>query len=142
MGPNVCPDGFRRTSVCDGLAPNGELVVGGAFTSVDSSGSRYHLARLFSDGSLDSTFFATGSGVSSTVWSLAVQTDGRIVIGGDFASINGTSRTRIARLNSNGTVDGSFLPTNTINNSVLALAVQTNNAVVIGGNFSQGSFPS
>jgi uncharacterized delta-60 repeat protein len=123
------------------LQPNGELVVGGAFTAVDSSSSRYHLARLFSDGSLDSTFFATGSGISSTVWSLAVQTDGRIVIGGDFSSINGTARTRIARLNANGTVDGSFLPTNTINNSVLALAVQTNNSVVIGGLFTGTGFP-
>jgi hypothetical protein len=73
------------------LQPNGELVIGGAFTAVDSSSSRYHLARLFSDGSLDTTFFNTGSGVSSTVWSLAVQTDGRIVIGGDFTSINGTA---------------------------------------------------
>jgi uncharacterized delta-60 repeat protein len=124
------------------LQANGELVIGGAFTTVDFSSSRYHLARLYSDGSLDSTFFATGSGVNSTIWSLAVQTDGRIVIGGDFTSINGTTRTRIARLNANGTVDGSFLPTNTINGSVLALAVQTNNAVIIGGNFSQGTFPS
>jgi hypothetical protein len=39
-------------------------------------------------------------------------------------------------------VDGSFLPTNAINSSVLALAVQTNNAVIIGGSFSQGTFPS
>ena len=124
------------------LQANGELVIGGAFSAVDSSGSRYHLARLFSDGTLDSNFLATGGGVSSTVWSLAVQTDGRIVIGGDFTSINGTARTRIARLNANGTVDGSFLPTNTISSSVLALAVQTNNAVIIGGTFSSSLFPS
>jgi len=124
------------------LQTDGKLVIGGAFTAVDSSSARYHLARLFSDGSLDTTFFNTGSGVSSTVWSLAVQTDGRIVIGGDFTSINGTARTRIARLNSNGTVDGSFLPTNTINGSVLAVAVQTNNAVIIGGSFNQGTFPT
>jgi uncharacterized delta-60 repeat protein len=125
-----------------GLQTDGKLVVGGAFYSVDSSSSRFHLARLLSDGSLDSTFFATGSGVYSTVWALAVQSDGRIVIGGDFTSVNGTSRSHVARLNANGTVDGSFLPTNTINYSVLAVAVQTNNAVIIGGSFSQGTFPS
>ena len=55
-----------------GLQTDGKLLVGGAFSAVDSSSSRYHLARLFSDGSLDPTFFASGSGVSSTVWSLAV----------------------------------------------------------------------
>ncbi|HEX7570343.1 MAG TPA: delta-60 repeat domain-containing protein, partial [Verrucomicrobiae bacterium] len=125
-----------------GLQTDGKLVVGGAFYSVNSSSSRYHLARLLSDGSLDSTFFATGSGVNGTVWSLAVQTDGHIVIGGDFTSVGGTSRYHVARLNANGTVDGSFLPTNTINYSVLAVAVQTNNAVIIGGSFSQGTFPS
>jgi uncharacterized delta-60 repeat protein len=119
-----------------GLQTDGKLVVGGAFTAVNSSSSRYHLARLLSDGTLDSTFFATGSGVYSTVWALAIQSDGRIVIGGDFTSVGGTSRYHVARLNSNGTVDGSFIPTNAINYSVLALAVQTNNAVVIGGTFS------
>jgi uncharacterized delta-60 repeat protein len=124
------------------LQPNGELLIGGAFTAVDGSFSRVRLARLFSDGTLDSTFFASGSGVSGNVWALAVETDGRIVIGGDFSAINGTPRNRIARLNSNGTVDGSFLPTNTINSTVYALAVQTNNAVVIGGIFGQGNFPS
>jgi uncharacterized delta-60 repeat protein len=125
-----------------GLQTDGKLVVGGAFTAVNSSSSRYHLARLLSDGTLDSTFFATGSGVYSTVWALAIQSDGRIVIGGDFTSVGGTSRYHVARLNSNGTVDGSFIPTNAINYSVLAVAVQTNNAVIIGGTFSQGTFPS
>lgn len=80
------------------LQTDGKLVVGGVFTSVNSSSSRFHLARLFSDGSLDTTFFNTGNGVSSTVWSLVVQTDNRIVIGGDFTSINGTTRTRVRPL--------------------------------------------
>ncbi len=124
------------------LQTDGKLVVGGFFASVNASSFRYHLARLFSDGSLDTTFFNTGSGVSSTVWALVVQADNRIVIGGDFTSINGTIRTRVARLNSNGTVDGSFIPTNAINGSVLAIAVQTNNAVIIGGSFNQSYFPS
>src|SRR6266478_3705973 len=62
------------------VQPDGKLLVGGALTSVTSSSSRARLARLFADGSLDTTFFNTGSGVSpSTIWCLAVQTDGRIV---------------------------------------------------------------
>ena len=122
--------------------PDGKLLIGGAFSSVNSSSSRFHLARLMGDGSLDTNFFNTGSGVSSTVWCLAEQTDGRIVIGGDFTSVNGTGRTRVARLNVNGTVDGSFIPTNTINSSVLAIAAQSDNKVIIGGTFSGGTFPS
>lgn len=123
------------------VQPDGKLLVGGAFSAVNNSFSRARLARLFADGSLDPTFFNTGSGVSSTIYCLAVQTDGRIVIGGDFFSINGTSRTRVARLNANGTVDGSFIPTNAISGSVLALAAQSDNKVIIGGNFSSSIFP-
>lgn len=124
------------------LQTDGKLLIGGGFTLVNSSSIRSHLARLFSDGSLDNTFFNSGSGVSSTVWALAVQADGRIVIGGDFTSINGTSRNRIARLNANGTVDGSFIPTNSVNGSVLAVAAQSDNKVIIGGSFNSGNFPS
>ena len=118
------------------VQPDGRIVIGGAFTAVNGSSSRYHLARLFADGSLDTTFFNSGSGVSSTVWCLAVQTDGRIVIGGDFTSVNGTARNRVARLNANGTVDASFVPTNIITSSVLAVAAQSDNKVIIGGSFS------
>ena len=124
------------------LQTDGNLLVGGAFTGVDTSPSRARLARLLPDGTPDPTFSSTTTSVSGNVWSLAVQTDGRIVIGGDFGTVGQSSRAHVARLNSNGTVDGSFIPTNTINNSVLALAVQTNNAVIIGGTFNNGTFPS
>jgi uncharacterized delta-60 repeat protein len=127
------------------VQPDNMLLIGGAFNSVDGSSSRGHLARLYSDGTLDPTFLssAVGGGVEGTVWSLALQSNGSIVIGGDFTYINGSYRYHVARLNANGTVDGSFVPTNAINNSVLAVAVQTNNAVIIGGTFINGqTFPS
>jgi uncharacterized delta-60 repeat protein len=124
------------------MQTDGKLLIGGGFTAVNASGSRSHLARLYSDGSLDTTFFNTGSGVYSTIWSITVQSDGRIVIGGDFTSVNGIPRTRVARLNVNGTVDGSFISTNAINGSVLALAAQSDNKIVIGGSFTKLPFPS
>ncbi len=124
------------------LQPDGKLLIGGAFTSVNGSRSRVRLARLFADGSLDPTFFNSGSGVANAVWCLALQKDNRIVIGGDFLFVNAIARTRVARLNTNGSVDGTFIPTNLINGSVLALAVQSDNKVVIGGSFAGGNFPS
>ena len=114
------------------VQPDGRILLGGAFTSVNNSGSRSHFGRLFADGSLDTTFFNTGSGVSGNVWCLTVQTDGRIVIGGDFTSINGTTRNRVARLNANGTVDASFAPTNNFGSSVLAVAAQSDSKVIVG----------
>ena len=124
------------------VQPDGRIIIGGAFTAVNNSSSRYKLARLFADGSLDTSFFNTGSGVNSTVSSVIVQTDGRIVIGGDFTSVNGTARTRVARLNANGTVDASFVPTNAIGSTVMAVTEQSDNKVIIGGTFYSSYFPA
>jgi hypothetical protein len=55
------------------------------------------IARLNSDGTLDDTF-NTGSGANENVQSIALQSDGKILIGGSFESFNGTTANRIARL--------------------------------------------
>ena len=49
------------------------------------------------DGSLD-TSFNTGRGADGTVWALALDTAGNVIIGGDFTSFNSTNRNHIARL--------------------------------------------
>ena len=116
---------------------DGKIVVGGHFSSVNGT-TRNHIARLNSDGTLDTSFFATGSGINGDVFSLAVQADGKTVIGGFFTSVHGTTRLGIARLNSDGTNDGSFLaPAGFgVNNSVFAVAIQPDGRVLIGGLFT------
>jgi uncharacterized delta-60 repeat protein len=48
-------------------------------------------------------------GANATVYALAVQPDGRVVIGGDFTAVNGnTNFNHIARLNTDGSVDTNF----------------------------------
>jgi uncharacterized delta-60 repeat protein len=133
LDPTFAPMVTGGAVYATAVQPDGRILLGGAFAYVNGSSARSHFARLFADGSLDTSFFNTGSGVSGNVWCLAVQTDGRIVIGGDFSSVNGTYRTRVARLNANGTVDASFVPTNTISSSVLAVAAQSDNKVIVGG---------
>src|SRR6266568_1641709 len=49
-------------------------------------------------------------GADITVLSLAVQADGRILVGGSFSTLGGQSRTNIGRLNGDGTLDTSFNP--------------------------------
>src|SRR5688572_21772782 len=53
---------------------------------------------------------------------VVVQPDGKILIGGDFTTVLGVARSRIARLNPNGTLDTAFDPN--ASNSVLAIALQ------------------
>lgn len=58
---------------------------------------------------LDPAFYPNITGLVSTV---AVQADGRILIGGNFSAVNGSARSFLARLNPDGSLDGSFAPSN------------------------------
>ena len=59
-----------------------------------------NLESFAADGTPDTTFSTNiGSGFNNYVTGVAVQSDGKIVVGGYFTSINGTASNRIARLN-------------------------------------------
>ena len=137
FAPNISGGPVYATA----LQSNGELVIGGNFSSINGT-FRNRLARLYSNGALDTGFLNNLSGANNTVYCAVVEGDGRIVIGGSFTSVNGTARIGVARLNSNGTLDGSFVPGNYY--SVNSLAVQTNNQVIIAaatsGNGSSSIF--
>ena len=81
------------------LLPDGKILVGATSTTQQPL-ARYHLVRLHSDGSLD-TSFDPGSGPNDGVTSITVQPDSRIIIGGNFSSVDGVPRNRIARLYGN-----------------------------------------
>jgi uncharacterized delta-60 repeat protein len=120
------------------LQPDGKIVVGGRFTALGGGGTtpRSDIGRLNADGSLDTSF---DPGASGDVFALVAQADGKIVAGGLFTTLGGggtgvTERTRIGRLNPDGTIDAGFDPI--ANSSVLALAVQPDGKVLAGGNFT------
>src|SRR4029434_8943900 len=87
------------------------------------------------DGSLDNSF-NPGTGPDYGVTSVAVQPDGKVLIGGYFYNVSGTNRNGIARLNANGSLDNTFDPGGGSNGGVKALALQSNGKVVIGGDFT------
>jgi len=79
---------------------DGRILAGGSFTAVGGQ-ARTRLVRLNQDGSLDAGFIAGAvGGVFATVYALASQTDGSILVGGNFTSLSGQMRTNLARLNS------------------------------------------
>jgi uncharacterized delta-60 repeat protein len=116
------------------LQPDGKVIIGGFFTTYNGT-SRNYIARLNADGTLDNTF-NPGTGANSAVQTLALQPDGKVIIGGDFTTYNGTSRNRIARLNADGTIDNTFNPGTGANSTVLTLALQPDGKVLIGGAFT------
>jgi uncharacterized delta-60 repeat protein len=127
---------------------DGKIIIGGLFTtSSPTDGSS--LLRLNRDGTIDTTFSlswfinATGCGNHKTVYAVDIGPDGKIYVGGDFTyvgfppdCVSGTSSyARIARFNTNGTLDTSFNPIIS-NGIVYDLEVMNNGAVVAGGSFT------
>jgi uncharacterized delta-60 repeat protein len=125
---------------CMALQPDGKILIGGKFTSFNGA-NRYHIARLQPDGTLDVSF-NPGVGVNGTnamVWSLALEPNGQIIIGGQFSSVNGTNCNSVARLNFDGSLDTSFNPGVGPDGVVNAVAVDAVGRVFIGGEFDNVS---
>lgn len=94
------------------IQPDDKIVIGGLFHTVDFI-SRGSIARLNADGSLDQSFNpgtgATGSsGPEPEIAAVTLQSDRKVLIGGAFTQVDGISRNRIARLNSNGRLEEGY----------------------------------
>jgi uncharacterized delta-60 repeat protein len=117
------------------IQEDGRILVGGAFASVNGT-NRAGVARLNGNGTLDLSF-ATGSGFSGgAVHALALQSDGKVVVGGAFAGVNGNPRSRVARLEANGALDFSFQVGLGANAPVLAVAAHSGGNIIIAGEFT------
>src|SRR5947208_94115 len=126
--------------ICVTVQADGKILVGGSFTTLGGGGSgmytRNFIGRLYADGTLDNNF---DPGANSSVRAVALQPDGKILLGGDFTTLGGggighTARSRVGRLNPDGTLENSFNPG--ANSTVQALAVQADGKIVAGGSFT------
>jgi hypothetical protein len=92
---------------------------------------RNRIARVAADGTLDATF---NPNVNNIVYSIAVQADGKILMGGEFTTVGGITRNRIARISSTGSLDEIFNPN--ANNFVDSIALQADGKILLGGWFT------
>jgi uncharacterized delta-60 repeat protein len=113
---------------------DGKIIVGGSFTSYNETEQNY-ITRLLSNGTRD-TSFDIGTGFDNSVKTIAVQSNNRILVGGNFTSYRGTPRNRIIRLESNGIRDTSFNIGTGFNDSVNTIAIQPDGKILVGGNFT------
>ncbi len=120
------------------VQPDGKILLGGDFTTLSPNGgapvTRNRIARLNPDGTLDTAFNPNANG---SVRTIAVQTDGKILAGGDFNganSIGGQARNRIARLDATTGLADSFDPNADL--LVFSIAVQADGRVLAGGDFT------
>jgi uncharacterized delta-60 repeat protein len=131
------PQGFNGPTSVIKIQPDGKLLVAGMFTTykgVYSPG----VVRLNNDGTIDETFSQTGSGImfGEYIYSLAIQDDGKILIGGDIFSYAGIPTPYFLRLNSNGSLDTSFNMGTGFSYEVSNILVQSDGKILAFGYFN------
>ncbi len=126
-------DGARNVIYPVAVQPDGKVLLGGPFLSFNYVG-RQRIARVNADGTLD-TGFDPGNGADSWVLAIAVQPDGRILVGGSFTYFDGQPTNRIVRLNADGSRDTGFDIGSGADGTVRAFAVQPDGRILLGGDF-------
>lgn len=129
-----------------GLNPDGSIIIGDAFNGGTGTVIHDHFIKLFPDGSPDPSFNADGIGFQNAspgkIREITLRADGKIYIAGQFDSVNSSPRFKIARLNSDSTLDESFqINTSGSGNSfvqildIYSISVQADGKVIVSGSF-------
>jgi uncharacterized delta-60 repeat protein len=125
--------GFNNQVYALALQQDGKLLIGGNFTSFNGV-LMNRIVRLLPNGTIDSSF-NVGLGADAIVETLLVQSDGKIVVGGRFSTFNGSGFNRLVRLNSDGSIDTSFLVGTGFDKYVYTIAQQSDGKLILGGTF-------
>lgn len=117
------------------LQADGKVIAGGSFNIPQK-----YVMRLNVNGSLDTTFSQTGTGLNANVTTVVLQDDGKVLVGGAFTAYNGTTRRGIIRLNADGTLDTTFSPEgggiSGGTAEVRAIAITSDKKILVGGSFT------
>jgi len=130
--------GFNNTTYTIKIQSDGKILVGGDFTTFNSN-TRNYLTRLNLDGTEDTSFYTNlGTGFNGRVRTVRVQSDGKILVGGNFTSLNGNTRNRLVRLNSDGTEDTTFYTNmgTAFAGNVNRIDIQSTGSIIVVGAFT------
>ncbi len=132
--------GFTNPAVGDvvshvRIASDGKILITGGFNTVGSPPQTYNrLARINAGGTVDTTF--VNPALNNNTTALTIQRDGKILVGGTFTSLVGpTTRTRLARLNSDGSPDTGFVDP-MLSAQPYTMVEQTDGKLMVGGAFT------
>jgi uncharacterized delta-60 repeat protein len=113
---------------------DGKLITTGWFTSYNGTPAN-RIIRLNSDGTIDGTF-NYGTGFNGLTFNPVLQSDGKIIVAGTYTSYNGTAANRIIRLNTDGTIDGTFNYGTGFDSNAKDIQILSDDRVLIGGLFT------
>jgi uncharacterized delta-60 repeat protein len=126
-------DGADESIWCIRLQKDGKILISGSFNRVNGSPCP-HIARLNADGSLDASFHAP-DGLGTDLRGMALQPDGKIVVGG-YLNANGSSVPIIVRLNNDGSLDKSFQVSGATGNTVWGVRILPDGKILVAGRFN------
>ena len=129
----ISGNGFNSSVNCFSIQNDGKIIVAGNFISYNGI-SKNRLVRLNTNGDIDNSF-TIGNGFNSSIYSIAIQSDGKIILGGEFVLFNGITQNSIVRLNLDGSLDNTFLIGTGFSGAIYSIKIQTDNKIVIGGSF-------
>lgn len=128
-------DGFDNTVRTLSLQSDGNLIVGGDYLNFNGKPLPY-LCRLKTDGTVDQTL-DLGTGFNGKIYTSCIQSNGKIILGGNFTGYNGTTVGRLIRLNTDGSQDTSFITATAASNGIIyQIAQQIDGKVIIAGSFT------
>ena len=121
---------------------DGKIIAGGDFFTYSGSAITYKINRIESNGNDDNFgnngFPFNNSTTNNFVSSLAIQNDGKIIVGGIFTQYNSTPNNNIVRLNNDltGSRDNTFQTGTGFNSRVKKIIIQPNGKILVGGYFT------
>lgn len=124
--------GFSPTRVTDiALQSNGKMIVVGYFTSFNGVACK-RVVRLNANGTLDTTF-NVGTGADGSISSVVIQSDGKVILFGGFSNFNGVAKSGIVRLNTDGSLDTTFITGTGLNGTVKYATELSNGKILLAG---------
>ncbi|MCU0390757.1 MAG: T9SS type A sorting domain-containing protein, partial [Thermoflexibacter sp.] len=118
------------------LQADGKIIIAGDFTSYNGTNAR-KITRANPNGSIDNTFnIGSGFGETDEVRVVTLQSDGKLLVGGNLSNYNGTAINHIVRLNPNGSIDNTFNIGTGFNNPIRDIKLQADGKILVGGDFT------
>lgn len=110
---------------------DGKIAIGGNFSKTVGAQYYYGMLRANSDGTIDLSF----ANPSVRPGFVDLDADGRMVVGGTFTILAGQSHPYLGRLNTDGTLDASFIAS--ANGTVYSAMQQPDGKIIVVGTFTQ-----
>lgn len=117
------------------LQTDQKILIAGVFDYYNSNSSG-KIARLTSAGFFDTNFDTGFLGFNNTVYTIALQTDNSMYVGGDFTDYDSFTCSKIIKLNNDGSIDASFDTGTGFNSSVYYIQILNNLNILVSGAFT------